>query len=225
MSQTHSHSHSSVVSIDSQSCSQRDLVLSGLTGICVSFGESVTRRLSSEYGFDYDTALSFLNLRDVSQTSVGDVCKCKCLVGKVGDKLSRKTSADAKVKSKAKVLGKVDSDEEYEIEVEVKVKEWTHDGEKYWKSDLNNVYDIKTQEHIGMWNEDTNTIEIVVLVKAWTHDGKKYLKSTLNKVYDFKTRTPIGMWNEVTNTIEPLDAESDEDEEWQTEEEWEDVDE
>jgi hypothetical protein len=49
----------------------------------VSFGESVTRRLSSKYGFDYEDALSFLNLGDIELTSVGRVSKPKSLVEKV----------------------------------------------------------------------------------------------------------------------------------------------
>jgi hypothetical protein len=49
-----------------------------------------------------------------------------------------------------------DSEEE---EVEVEVKTWHHKCKKYLKSSNNKVYDIKTQEQIGIWNEEEDTIE------------------------------------------------------------------
>jgi len=44
-------------------------------------------------------------------------------------------------------------------EVEVDVKPWYHKGKKYLKSSVNRVYDAKTQERIGIWNEEEDTIE------------------------------------------------------------------
>ena len=44
-------------------------------------------------------------------------------------------------------------------EVEVEVKTWHHKGKKYLKSSDNRVYDAKTHERIGIWNEEEDTIE------------------------------------------------------------------
>ena len=44
-------------------------------------------------------------------------------------------------------------------EVDVEVKTWYHKGKKYLKSSDNRVYDAKTQERIGIWNEEEDMIE------------------------------------------------------------------
>ena len=42
---------------------------------------------------------------------------------------------------------------------EVEAKTWYHKGKKYLKSSDNRVYDAKTQERIGIWNEEEDMIE------------------------------------------------------------------
>jgi hypothetical protein len=42
---------------------------------------------------------------------------------------------------------------------EVEVFWWKHKGKNYLKSSDNRVYDAKTQERIGIWNEEEDTIE------------------------------------------------------------------
>jgi regulator of protease activity HflC (stomatin/prohibitin superfamily) len=49
--------------------------------------------------------------------------------------------------------------EEESDEEAVVVKKFTHNGETYLKSNKNVLYNIKTQEPIGLWNDKTNSIE------------------------------------------------------------------
>jgi hypothetical protein len=56
-------------------------------------------------------------------------------------------------------ISKEVSEEEEDEEVEVEVSKWEHKGKKYLKSSKHKVYDIKTQEAIGIWNEEEDTIE------------------------------------------------------------------
>ena len=56
-------------------------------------------------------------------------------------------------------ISKEVSEEEEEEEVEVEVSKWEHKGKKYLKSSKHKVYNIKTQEVIGIWNEEEDTIE------------------------------------------------------------------
>ena len=48
-----------------------------------------------------------------------------------------------------------------EEEEEVSAKKWTHEGVMYLKTEDNIIYDIKTQEAIGVWNEKTGKIDMV----------------------------------------------------------------
>ena len=41
------------------------------------------------------------------------------------------------------------------------VVEFKHGGVTYWKDSENNLYDPKTQEQVGFWNKETETIEAV----------------------------------------------------------------
>ena len=56
-------------------------------------------------------------------------------------------------------ISKEVSEEEEEEEVEVEVSKWEHKGKNYLKSSKHKVYDIKTQDAIGIWNEEEDTIE------------------------------------------------------------------
>jgi len=58
----------------------------------------------------------------------------------------------------------ISSSSEVEVEEEVKektvtVKKFTHEGVTYLRSSENILYDLKTQEVIGMWNESTQKID------------------------------------------------------------------
>jgi len=70
-----------------------------------------------------------------------------------------KANADAEAKAKAKSDELSEEDVESDSEVEVEVKKWVHNGKTYLKSTHNKVYDIKTQEVVGIWNANTDTIE------------------------------------------------------------------
>ena len=52
-----------------------------------------------------------------------------------------------------------DSDEEEDV---TEVKEFTHDGKNYLKSSDNILYDVTTQEEVGVYNEKTNSIDELV---------------------------------------------------------------
>ena len=51
-------------------------------------------------------------------------------------------------------------EDDYEDE-ETKVVVWIHEGAKYLRSSENDLYDPDTQEHIGVWNEETQEIDEV----------------------------------------------------------------
>ena len=48
-------------------------------------------------------------------------------------------------------------EDDYEEE-EIDVTEWHYDGKDYYKDNNNNIYDVKTQEKIGVFDPDANMI-------------------------------------------------------------------
>ena len=48
-------------------------------------------------------------------------------------------------------------EDDYEEE-EVDVTEWHYDGKDYYKDNNNNIYDVKTQDKIGVFDPDANMI-------------------------------------------------------------------
>lgn len=111
---------------------------------------------------------------------------------KAAAKAEAKAAAEAEVKAKAAAAAKAASassksksgdleeesveESEEEEQVEVEVKAWTHKstGKKYLKSTLNKVYDLKTQEAIGMWNEKTDEIEPLDESEAESEDEDEH---------------------------------------------------
>ena len=55
--------------------------------------------------------------------------------------------------------------QEEEEEQEVSVVKFEHAGKTYLKSSENILYDPETQEPVGMWNEDTQSIDEVELTE------------------------------------------------------------
>ena len=87
------------------------------------------------------------------------------LVGKSGphsaSAKSEKMFPGGKWGSEVQQAGKNDEMGEEEYEEETSVKVWVHEGVKYLRSSDNDLYDPDTQDHIGVWNEDTEEIEEV----------------------------------------------------------------
>ena len=48
-------------------------------------------------------------------------------------------------------------EDDYEEE-EIDVTEWHYDGKDYYKDNNNNIYDVKTQDKIGVFDPDANMI-------------------------------------------------------------------
>ena len=112
-----------------------------------------------------------------SKSSVSKAAKEAEKAAKASEKLAKKCEKQSnknknKNKNKSEVkaveeqsisLGEESVEEEVEEEsaeeVEIEVKRWVHKEKSYLKSSEDKVYDMKTQEVIGMWNKTTGEIE------------------------------------------------------------------
>ena len=52
-------------------------------------------------------------------------------------------------------------EEEEDDDDSTNVVEFKHGGVTYWKDGQGNLYDPNTQEQVGFWNKETETIEAV----------------------------------------------------------------
>ena len=53
----------------------------------------------------------------------------------------------------------VEEEEEEEEEEEISVSRFTHCGTTYLRTDENVLYDEETQEPVGIWDQDTETVK------------------------------------------------------------------
>ena len=132
-----------------------------MSDVCVEEESDVASEKSQE--------VSSSNSEDDSEEEVSDVAREKSQ--EVSSSNSEEESAEdseeevsAVVAEKSQMVSRsiskeVSEEEDEEEEEEVEVSRWEHKGKKYLKSSKHKVYDIKTQEAIGIWNEEEDTIE------------------------------------------------------------------
>jgi hypothetical protein len=73
----------------------------------------------------------------------------------------KEKKAPAEKKEKKAAVEKVIEEDEEEEEEAITLRKFEHSGVKYFKDSENNVYDKKSQEKIGVWNESTDKIVFV----------------------------------------------------------------
>ena len=128
-----------------------------MSDVCVEEVSDVASEKSQE--------VSSSNSEDDSEEEVSDVAREKSQEvssSNSEEESEEEVSADVAEKSQAvsrSISKEVSEEEEEEEEEEVEVSKWEHKGKKYLKSSKHKVYDIKTQEAIGIWNEEEDTIE------------------------------------------------------------------
>lgn len=74
------------------------------------------------------------------------------------DEVKAKKEKDMSAENAAQAAPILEEEEESEDEAVV-VKKFTHKDVTYLKSSTNVLYDVKTQDPVGLWNESTQTIE------------------------------------------------------------------
>jgi hypothetical protein len=74
------------------------------------------------------------------------------------EKKEKKAKEDAEKKAKEEEKEE-EYEEEKEEEVDIEVKKFEYEGKMYLRASDNVLYDIKSQEPVGMWNEEENCID------------------------------------------------------------------
>ena len=100
--------------------------------------------------------------KEAAKAAAKEEKKAAAKQAKADKKVEKKVEKVEKVEKKVEVVvadSESDSDSDSDEEPEVSVVVFEHGGKKYLRSSENVLYDEKTQDVVGMWNESTGKIE------------------------------------------------------------------